>query len=78
MSDILVGKRAVYTRVSHRWDDALAKSVETDRKLFHGTIGAVLAVGGSACVVMLYDDGSLRTHAIENVTVEGASPEGAL
>lgn len=69
----LIGRRAVYTRVETKYDEKKKEHVEISRKLFHGEIVALVTVGEYhyPAVVMLYDDGSLRTHSIPDVTVEG-------
>lgn len=75
--NILVGKRAVYTRINRKWDEVKREYIETGRELFRGTIAALITIGQYhyAAVVMLYDDGSLRTHDIDTITIE-ASPAG--
>ena len=78
MTSPIIGRRAVYTRTTHQLDGQRGQYVETGRELFRGTVVWIGAAGDYLRVVMLYDDGSLKSHAIENVTLEGESPEGAL
>ncbi len=78
----LLGRRAVYTCVRSIWDKAQNKHVDVSRELFHGTIVALTMSGERPVIVLLYDDGSLRYHNLETITVEGApagfrdAPEG--
>lgn len=77
-SNLLVGRRAVYARVERKYDDDAKKVVEVSRQTFHGTIAALITTGEHhyASVVMLWDDGSLSTHDIGTITVEGESAPG--
>lgn len=73
----LIGRRAVYTKTTHKWDERRDKIEETTRELFHGEIVALCTTGQYQypAVVMLYGDGSLHTHSISDVTVEGETEE---
>lgn len=72
MRDPLVGRRAVFTRIETRYDDATKAMVEVSRATFRGVIAALITTGSNhyPAIVMLYDDGSLRTHDISTITVE--------
>lgn len=76
--NLLVGRRAVYTQVVSRYDETKKEMVEVSRTPFSGVIAALITTSSSnyAAIVMLYDDGSLRTHDISAVTVEAAVTEG--
>jgi hypothetical protein len=79
MSDLLIGRRAVYTRVTNTYDEAKKEMREVKRETFRGVIAALIVTGqyNYAAIVMLYDDGRLATHSISDVTVEGqASGDG--
>lgn len=73
MRDILVGRRAVYTQVTSKWDDTKQQYVELSRAAFRGVIAALLPNGS---IVMLYDDGSMRAHDMNNITVEADQTQG--
>ena len=77
MTNILVGKRAVYTRVERKYDETKREMVEISRKLFRGTIAALVTTGEHhyVTVVMLWGDGSLSSHSISDITIE-AEPAG--
>jgi hypothetical protein len=78
--NLLVGRRAVYTKIASRYDEQRREHVEVSRELFHGTIAALVTIGSYnySAVVMLWDDGTLSSHDIATITVEGASPDGVL
>ena len=78
IQSLLIGRRAVYTKVNSKYDDTERKMVELSRETFRGVIAALVTTSSSsyAAVVMLYDDGSLRTHSIDTITVEGEAAEG--
>ena len=69
----LIGRRAVYAKVETKLDEKKREYVEVSRKLFHGEIVALVVVGTyqHPAVVMIYHDGSLREHPIQDVTIEG-------
>lgn len=74
----LIGRRAVYTQRITKWDNEKREYILEETRTFKGEIVWV-GVGGSSSycrVMMLYDDGSLRQHEIENITVEAKQAEG--
>lgn len=70
MSDLLIGRRAAYTRTESRWNKETEKHEETKREIFKGTIAGLVAAGDSVMIVLLYDDGSVRAHCLDSITVE--------
>lgn len=76
--DLLVGRRAIYTQVTYKYDETTKKSVEVSRDSFGGTIAALITRGDSSqpAIVMLYDDGSLQTHCISTITVQPECTQG--
>lgn len=82
---ILLGKRCVFTSVTRerRYKKGSSEEsyapeyeyVETSRKLYRGIVAALITTGDHhyVTIVMLYPDGSLRSHSIEHITMEDAS-----
>ena len=75
--NLLVGKRAVYTRIEKKYDEEKREHVEVSRKLFRGTIAALVTTSEYSypSVVMLWGDGTLTSHSISDITIE-AEPTG--
>lgn len=77
-TNILVGRRAVFTRIATKYDETKKEMIEVSREQFRGVIAALYTHGQNhyPYVVMLYDDGSLKSHDIERVTIECGSADG--
>ncbi len=67
----LIGRRAVYNAIRYGRDNN-GNRVELGRTVYPGEITALIMEGThhSPSVVMLYDDGTLRSHSIVDVIVE--------
>ncbi len=78
VTDILIGRRAVHTRITREYDSKKKEMVEVKREQFRGSIVALVVVGqyNHSAVVMLYDSGALCEHSLDSVTVEGGTVEG--